>query len=161
MFRIYRKIIKGANIHSLGVITDKKLFDFLIYISTEKISTFTITNGKLSDAGITILLEFLEDQHSLKSLKIYNNIMEIVSNNQEIPYLLTGTQQLAKTLCFKNKLEVLELHGFFFHDEDLMQLIKSLGTCVNLRVLQLSNNNIQDYGAELLAKMLVNMENKI
>ena len=80
MFYIYRKRVQGITVNSLSIITDKQLFDFLIYICMEKVASFIISNARLSDSGISILFEYLQDQFSLNSIKIYNNIMEIVGD---------------------------------------------------------------------------------
>lgn len=56
------------------MITDEILFEFLLYIALERVYSISIPNMCISDAGATILFEFLEDQHSLSSLKLYNNI---------------------------------------------------------------------------------------
>jgi hypothetical protein len=53
--------------------------------------SFSIPNSCFSDAGATILFEYLADQFSLNTLKVYNNVMMLVGKEKEIPYLLTGT----------------------------------------------------------------------
>jgi hypothetical protein len=106
---------------------------YLIRLATSiplKIVSIVISNEKLSDAGFSILLEYLEvHRGSLKSLKLYNNIMNIIENNREVPYLLKGTGNLATLLKAKNILENLEMHGFFFHSEDIPDLCHSLSKC--------------------------------
>ena len=67
------------------------LFDFLMHIALERVLSFSIPNSCFSDAGATILFEYLEDQFSLNTLKVYNNVMMLVGKEKEIPYLLTGT----------------------------------------------------------------------
>ena len=61
LFRIDRRNIKGIAIYSMRCVTDENLFEFLLYICKEKVQTIIITNAVLSDAGFTILFEFLED----------------------------------------------------------------------------------------------------
>ena len=56
------------------------------------------------------------------------------------------------------QLEVVEVHGFFFNLEDISELFHNMGSCKQLRVLKLSNNNIQDYGVQFLAGMLQNQK---
>lgn len=85
----------------------------------------------------------------------------LVGKEKEIPYLLTGTQQLAKTLHDKVHLQTLEIHGFFFHHEDLPQVFSSLETCYGLKKLQLSNNNLQDCGVEYVASFIRNPKIKL
>ena len=75
--------------------------------------------------------------------------------------MLTGTYQLANTLNFKQHLHTLEIHGFFFHEDDLLSLIKSIGTCHSLKRIQFSNNNLEDYGAELIARLIVTSSLKL
>ena len=107
------------------------------------------------------MFEFLSAHRStLKSIKVYNNIMSIVAEKREIPYMLQGTKQLARCLWDSedldshSSLQSLELHGFFLHSEDLPELCRSLSKCTSLEQLFLSNNNLQDYGVSFLAKVL-------
>ena len=118
-------------------------------------TSFILPNAKLSDAGISILLEYLEVHwNTLKTLKLYNNIMNIVESNREIPYLLKSTSLFATFLCQSKTLTTLELHGFFLHSEDLPTFCYALSTCYLLTKLHLSNNNLGDFGVSYLAKVL-------
>lgn len=82
----------------------------------------SITNGFVTDSGFSIMCEYLlnhelnENPHKdLKVIRIYNNIMSITTNNEEIPFLMTSTRLLANALDHKLKLTTFELHGFFFN----------------------------------------------
>ena len=92
----------------------------------ETVTLISIPNAMLSDAGLSIMFEFIEEQQSLKVLKIYNNIMHIIGLGYELPLLFTATAALATALRMKNNLETLELHGFFINHADLGILCKSL-----------------------------------
>lgn len=129
-------------------INDQDMMELLIHILEEKVGIISIPNCIFSDAGASILFEFLSDQVDLTRLKLCNNIMELVSLAREIPYLLTGTSLLGQTLFSKPHLQVLELHGFFFHHDDYEIMFEGLSRCKRLQVIRLSNNNMQDYGVE-------------
>ncbi len=90
-FTINRRNKKGSAVYANKQITDQMLFDFLMHIALERVISFSIPNSCLSDAGATILLQYFEDQFSLNTLKVYNNVMMLVGKEKEIPYLLTGT----------------------------------------------------------------------
>jgi hypothetical protein len=119
------------------------------------LTSFILHNAKLSDAGISILLEYLEVHwNSLRTLKLYNNIMNIVESNREIPYLQKSTSLFASLLYQTTTLDTLEIHGFFLHSEDLPSFCHALSRCYLLRKLHLSNNNLGDFGVSYLAKVL-------
>ncbi len=64
-------------------------YQFTKQLPVTQIESVTFCNAKLSDAGMSILLEFLSAHGAtLKSIKLYNNILGIVSQNREIPYML-------------------------------------------------------------------------
>ena len=48
----------GVFIYSTKKVSDRALYDFLLSVTHEKISKFSITNAELKDAGICILSEF-------------------------------------------------------------------------------------------------------
>ena len=81
----------GIKVFGIELITDDILFDFLLHIADEKLLFLSIPSCRLSDAGATILFEFLEDQHLLYGLKVYNNMFKLISHKLQTPYLLTGT----------------------------------------------------------------------
>ena len=141
-FVINRRNKRGINVYGTHECNDEILFDFLLYIALDKVLCFSLPNSCLSDAGATILFEYLQDQFSLNTLKLYNNVMKLVGKEREIPYLLTGTLQLSYALEDKTHLQILEIHGFFFHHDDLESLCKSLESCTSIKKLQLSNNNL-------------------
>ena len=150
-----------TSIYGLRMITDDHLIELISYLikmsqsKAVKLDSFILHNAKLSDAGISILLEYLEVHwNSLKTLKLYNNIMNIVESNREIPYLLKSTSLFASFLYQATQLETLELHGFFLHSEDLPSFCHALSKCYLLRKLHLSNNNLSDFGVSYLAKVL-------
>ena len=64
----------------------------------------------------------------------------------DVPYLMQGTQALAKCIANNTKLQTLELHGFFLYPNFFSEIIDSLLLCPNLKILSFSNNNIQDGG---------------
>lgn len=61
-FTINRRNKKGASIFGTKQINDMIIFDFLIFISLEKIISISIPNACLSDGGATILFQYLSDQ---------------------------------------------------------------------------------------------------
>eukprot|EP00347_Sterkiella_histriomuscorum_P004873 403358763 len=160
-FLINRRNKKGTSIFGQKQISDQVLFDFLIYMSLERVISISIPNACFSDGGATILFQYLNDQHSLNTLKVYNNVMMLVGKEKEIPYLLTGTIELARSLQNKFHLQIIEIHGFFLHHDDLSELFESLETCYSLKKLCLSNNNIQDYGVEFISKFIRNPRIKL
>ena len=151
---IDRRRKTGVRIFSGRKINDQDLMDLLIYILHEKVDIISIPNSTFSDAGASILFEFLNEQLDLTKLKLCNNIMELVSLAREIPYLLTATSLLGVTLCSKPHLQVLELHGFFFHHDDYEMMFEGLSRCKRLKIIRLSNNNMQDYGVEQMALLI-------
>jgi hypothetical protein len=74
------------------------MFSFLLTIASERVSLITVPNAFLSDAGLSILFEFIEDQYGLSVLKMYNNIMNLVYKGIEVPLLISGTSLLALSL---------------------------------------------------------------
>lgn len=46
----------------------------------------------------------------------------LVGKDKEIPFLLTGTAELARALQNKVYLQTLEIHGFFLHHDDVSEL---------------------------------------
>lgn len=68
--------------------------DLLLHIVQERVESISIPNCQLSDAGASILFEYLMDQSTLSRMKLCNNIMELVTQQKEIPYMLSGTQLL-------------------------------------------------------------------
>ena len=101
----------------------------------------------ISDAGATILFDFLSEQSCIKVIKLFSNIMKLIENEIDVTYMLTGTNSVAECLENKPFLTKFELHGFLFHHEDIPIMFRNLGTCFNLTTLSLSNNNMQDIGA--------------
>jgi len=67
-------------------------------MNDEKITKFSISNGLINDAGVVILCDFFEMKGNLKVLKLYNNIMYALLNGLEVPYLISGTYQLANCI---------------------------------------------------------------
>eukprot|EP00347_Sterkiella_histriomuscorum_P017268 403350039 len=151
---IDRKRKQGIRIMSSKKLNDQDMMDLLLHVVQERVDSISIPNCELSDAGASILFEFLNDQTQLSRMKLCNNIMELVTQQKEIPYMLTGTSLLGMTLMNKTNLQVFELHGFFFHHDDYDYLFEGLQQCKQLRSLTLSNNNIQDYGVEQLSYLI-------
>ncbi|CDW77705.1 UNKNOWN [Stylonychia lemnae] len=164
-FTINRRNKKGSAIYANKQIFDELLLQFLVYISLEKVISFSIPNAFLTDAGATILFQYLEDQHSLNSIKVYNNIMAYMNekkhDKEPLPFLLSGTLHLAKTLLNKVHLQTLEIHGFFLSSEHLEDMFQNLQTCHQLRKLSFSNTNIQDFGVQFIAQLIKNPKIKL
>lgn len=111
------------------MVTDKLIFELLLYINDDRVLSICFPNCRLSDAGATILFQYLEDQCSLCSLKLYNNITSITDSKREIPYLKSATYVLGDALLNKKYLHTLEIHGFFLNLDDYRNLFSKLNTC--------------------------------
>ena len=91
-FTINRRNKKGISVYGTHECNDEALFDFLLYIALERVLCFSLPNSCLSDAGATILFEYLQDQFSLNTLKLYNNVMKLVGNWYLVAVLCLGGQ---------------------------------------------------------------------
>ncbi|CDW83610.1 UNKNOWN [Stylonychia lemnae] len=145
---------EGLFIYANKMINDEELHDFLLTVVDENIAKFSITNGQLTDIGIVILSNFFGRKSNLHVLKLYNNIMNVILSNIEVPLLPLGTISLAQCIEVNTKLTSLELHGFFFHEPDFPLLVDALMHCNNLKNIQFSNNNVLDSGAKQLCRLL-------
>ncbi|CDW79310.1 UNKNOWN [Stylonychia lemnae] len=152
VFTIDRKRPPNVRIFSNKVVTDETLCELLLYLETENVTTISMPNCKLYDAGLSILFEFLLAIKNLQRLKVCNNIMQLFP--KEMPFLESATYIMGLALKQQKNLQVFELHGFFFKQDDYETLFEGLSSCHQLKQLTFSNNGLQDYGVEYISQLI-------
>jgi hypothetical protein len=85
-------------IYSSRSINDHDLLKVLLNIRNVPVRKISFTNLKITEAGLMMLAECLKALRAINVLKIYNNIYSMISDNQELPFMIYSTQALSESL---------------------------------------------------------------
>jgi len=99
VFTIDRRRKPNVRVFSNKVVTDEVLYELLLYLESEKVITISMPNCKLTDAGTSILFEFLQISTNLQRFKVCNNILQLFP--KEMPFLESATHIMG--LALKNQ----------------------------------------------------------
>ena len=141
----------------------QKLASVLVY--STKLETLLLENCSLRNEGVTVIANSLKNVNTLKRLDLSNINISEVDHIAQILKANTGLQQLniEKNYLYcapDNKLNLaiaslMELKALSI-DQNIICLMTTFSTCVDLKTLDLSGNVITEESATLLAVVLAN-----